>query len=84
MDGSTFFSGARIYAYTMDPLDEKLLRANEIFLQDLSDDDDEELAELLPALVEAGYIEKSPYGPTEFLWGFTAAGNARVEALGFD
>jgi len=66
----------------MDALDKALCRAHEIFLQDLSDDTDAELAELLPDLVQAGYVTESGHSPTGSFWAFTSAGVERGEALG--
>ena len=40
----------------MTDLDQVLIRASEIFLDDLSDETDAELGELLPPLVDAGYV----------------------------
>jgi hypothetical protein len=68
----------------MDTLDGALRRAKEIFLEDLSDETDSELAALLPALVEAGYVRESGHSPTGSFWAFTAAGHARADALGLD
>jgi hypothetical protein len=69
----------------MDDLDKALCRANEIFLDDpTSADNESELARILPALVEAGYVSESDWGPGWSLWGFTDAGNARLTDLGQD
>jgi hypothetical protein len=43
----------------MDRLDRDLLRAHEIFLDNLSDETDRELGELLLQLEKAGYVEIS-------------------------
>jgi len=68
---------------SIDPLDEKLRRAEAIFLQDLTEDCDEELNALLPPLIEAGYITEKPWGddPDWFLWSFTRAGVKRSKDL---
>ncbi len=68
----------------VDPLDQALCRAHEIFLDDGSEVADAELRDLLPALVAAGYIDVDrEWGDDgEFLWGFTASGVARGEELG--
>jgi hypothetical protein len=68
----------------VDELDEALRRAKEIFLSDLSDATDAELAGLLPALVAAGYVLESGHSPTGSFWAFTAAGHARADALGLE
>jgi hypothetical protein len=68
----------------MDALDKALCRAHEIFLADSSDELEAELGELLPPLIEAGYVHEEPWGndPDWFLWRFTKSGVARGEALG--
>ncbi len=67
----------------MDALDEKLRRVEAIFLQDLTEDCDEELNALLPPLVKAGYVEEKPWGNDTgwFLWAFTEAGRRRCREL---
>lgn len=71
----------------MDELDKYLLRATEIFMLDLEDPAEEELKELLPPLVEAGYVEERPWGEDYedsegwSLWNFTKAGNERKREL---
>jgi hypothetical protein len=65
----------------MEILDEALRRASELFLEDGSDTADAELAELLPALVEAGYVHESGHSPSGSFWAFTDSGNARIDAL---
>jgi hypothetical protein len=67
----------------MDPLDRALCRAREIYFDDLSDELDAELVELLPSLVEAGYVHEEPWGddPDWFLWSFTDAGRKRADEL---
>jgi hypothetical protein len=65
-----------------DSLDQALCRVHEIFLDDPSEAAYAELSELLPALVEAGYVTESDYGDGWSLWGFTPAGIARGEELG--
>jgi hypothetical protein len=66
----------------MDSPDEALRRAHELFLNDVTDERDSELASLLPQLVDAGYVEEEDYGPDYALWNFTAAGVKRGEELG--
>jgi hypothetical protein len=68
----------------MDELDRDLLRAHAIFMEDLSDETDRELGELLPQLVEAGYVAIDGESPTGYHWRFTPLGIARSEELGFD
>jgi hypothetical protein len=66
----------------VEPLDEKLRRAEALFLGDLREDVDE-LNALLPSLIEAGYVEEKPWGddPGWFLWSFTEAGRRRSREL---
>lgn len=66
----------------MNALDRKLCRAHEIFLGDLSDETDAELARILPVLVDAGYVEEYGHSPTGSLWRFTESGISRGEELG--
>ncbi|HWD40000.1 MAG TPA: hypothetical protein VG944_14215 [Fimbriimonas sp.] len=67
----------------MDLLDKKLLRASELFYEELSDANDAELESLLPILIEAGYVEEKPWGddPANFLWSFTEEGVKRSKQL---
>jgi hypothetical protein len=67
----------------MDALDRALCRAREIYFDDLSDEGDRELGDLLPPLVEAGYVREEPWGdnPDWFLWSFTDAGRKRADEL---
>ncbi len=67
----------------MDQLDQTLLRAWLLSLEDASDATEAELNELLPALIEAGYVEERPWGddPDWFLWSFTEAGVKRADEL---
>jgi len=67
----------------MDALDRALLRAHEIFVDDSADKTDRELAELLPRLVDAGYVAIDGDSPTGCFWRFTPEGVARGEELGF-
>jgi hypothetical protein len=69
---------------SMDPVDEALCRAWQLFLEDLSDEVDEELKKLLPRLIEAGYVSESGHSPTGSFWAFTEAGVKRAEELGCD
>jgi len=66
----------------VDPLDRDLCRAHEIFLGDLSDATDAELVDLLPPLIEAGYVTESGHSPTGYFWAFTKSGVERGEELG--
>lgn len=66
----------------MEPLDKALCRAHEIFLGDLSEETDAELDDLLPALIEAGYVEERGHSPTGSLWAFTESGVRRGDELG--
>ena len=68
----------------MDDLDRTLARAWEIFIGDLSDETDAELGDLLPPLVDAGFVSITGESPTGYLWSFTPEGVARAEALGLD
>ena len=65
----------------MEDLDKALCRAQEIFLGELSDETDEELHDLLPPLVEAGYVKESGHSPTGFFWAFTRSGVKRGKEL---
>jgi len=67
----------------MNALDKALCRAREIFLADATDELEAELGEMLPALVEAGYIHEEPWGDSTdwFLWRFTDAGTRRADEL---
>lgn len=66
----------------MDALDVALKRAHEIFLEDESDESEAELKQLMPALLQAGYVEENEWGDGWLLWGFTDAGIKRGEELG--
>lgn len=66
----------------MNTLDKALCRAHEIFLDDPSESLDSELAELLPLLTKAGYVEEWGGSSTGFYWKFTTLGIARGEELG--
>lgn len=66
----------------MDPLDDALCRAHEIFLGDLSDATDAELDALLPLLIEAGYVKEKGRSETGSFWAFTESGVRRAEELG--
>jgi hypothetical protein len=68
---------------SIDLLDETLLRASVRFYEELSDEADTELNILLPALIEAGYVEEEPWGddPDHFLWSFTDVGVKRRKEL---
>jgi hypothetical protein len=63
-------------------LDRMLARTHEIAGEDLSDETDEELGHLLPALVEAGYAHVYGQTSTGELWNLTERGLARLDALG--
>jgi hypothetical protein len=66
----------------MDDVDRGLIRAWEIFADDLSDETDAELNGLLPPLVSAGYVQIDGESPSGSHWRFTAEGVKRAEALG--
>lgn len=66
----------------MNALDKALCRAHEIFLDDPSESLDSELAEILPLVTEAGYVEEWGGSSTGFYWKFTTLGIARGEELG--
>jgi hypothetical protein len=68
----------------VDALDRKLLRANELYFATYAESDaaDAELADLLPDLVRAGYVEESGHSPTGFFWSFTSTGVAHSKELG--
>jgi hypothetical protein len=66
----------------MHDLDRALCRAWELFLEDVSDAGDDEIAKLLPALTAAGYTEEETLPNGIDVWGFTPAGVARAEELG--
>jgi hypothetical protein len=61
-----------------------LARAWAIFLEDLSDDTDEELTTLLPSLSAAGYVLIDGESPAGCFWRFTPAGVERAAALGLE
>jgi hypothetical protein len=67
----------------MDSLDEKLRRAWLLASEDFTDSNEAELNELLPMLIEAGYVEERPWGddPDVFLWSFTEVGIRRGKEL---
>lgn len=65
----------------MTRLDKDFCRAHEIFLHNLSDGTDQELVKILPALVEAAYVEEYGHSPTGSLWRFTEVGVKRGEEL---
>ena len=65
-------------------LDQSLVRAWAIFLEDLSNETDEELDALLPPLVAAGYVLIDGDSPSGHFWRFTPAGVDRAAALGLD
>jgi hypothetical protein len=63
-------------------LDKDLCRAHSIFLADVSHATDAELEEILPDLVEAGYVREDGNSATGSFWRFTEAGVRRAEELG--
>lgn len=67
----------------MDLIDQKLLRAWELSLEDFTEDVEAELNALVPALIEAGFAKDKPWGdnPEYFLWSFTKAGIERGKEL---
>jgi hypothetical protein len=48
----------------------------------MSDEMEAELDEILPALIEAGYVEESGHSSTGSFWAFTKAGVKRRKELG--
>jgi hypothetical protein len=66
----------------MDDIERCIIRASEIFLGNVSDETDAELEELLPPLVEAGYVVIDGESPTGHFWRFTPEGVRRQESLG--
>jgi hypothetical protein len=70
-------------AVAVDDLDEALRRARELFLEDPSEEADAELDQLLPRLVDAGFVTEEDYGETHRLWGFTPTARKRADELGF-
>ncbi len=71
----------------MKPLDEALLRAWTLAVEDITDVVEAEFAELLPDLIEAGYVIEEPWGKDYddsegwALWRFTQAGIDGATAL---
>jgi hypothetical protein len=61
---------------TQDDTDCALLRAREIFLSDATDELEEEIETLLPALIAVGYAEVE-----KGCWGLTDAGRERADQL---
>ena len=59
-----------------DETDRALLRARELFLGDPTDESFDETEDLLPRLIEAGFVEAE-----EDRWGFTPAGRKRADEL---
>jgi hypothetical protein len=45
--------------------DEMLLRAWNLALEDITEEVETRLAELLPSLIEAGYVDEKPWGDAE-------------------
>jgi hypothetical protein len=70
-------------ASVADELDEIFLRALKLRLEDITDENDAELAKLIPALVKAGYAEESGHSSTGFFWAWTDKGIKRAEELGW-
>lgn len=68
----------------MESIDRAFARAWRIFDEDLSDETDAELGDLLPVLVDAGYVAVDGESPTGEHWRFTAAGVEHAKALGLD
>ena len=66
----------------MKELDRQLTRASEIFLGDLSDETGAELGDLLPSLVEAGYVVIDGESDSGHFWRFTESGVRRQDELG--
>ena len=68
----------------MDQTDRTLLRAWELAEEDITDAVEAEYVELLPPLVEAGYVHEEPWGDDDSgwsLWRFTKAGVDRADEL---
>jgi hypothetical protein len=74
--------GAKGWMIGLEALDRDLCRAYEIFLDNMSDETEKELDELLPGLIQAGYLEESGHSPTGSFWAFTTAGVKRRKELG--
>jgi len=74
---------ATAYPERMDTLDETLLRAWELGVEDITDAVEEEFSILLPPLIEAGYVSEEPWGDDSgwVLWRFTPAGVERANQL---
>jgi hypothetical protein len=68
----------------MNAFDEALCRAATLFLEDGSDAVDKELEQLLPPLIEAGYVREWGHSATGSFWAFTEAGRQRAAELGCD
>jgi hypothetical protein len=66
----------------MNDVDRALCRATELFLGDCSDEVDDELADVLPPLVAAGYVRESGHSSIGSFWAFTTAGHERAKELG--
>jgi hypothetical protein len=67
----------------MDAVDEAVCRAWSLtLLRDPSDAVDEALEELLPSLIESGYVTERGHSPTGSFWAFSETGVRRVEELG--
>jgi hypothetical protein len=66
----------------MEPIDEALCRAWNLSLEDWSDAVEDALEEVLPALIQAGYVAESGRSLTGSFWTFTQTGTKRLEELG--
>jgi hypothetical protein len=66
----------------MDELDRYLTRATEIYLDEVKDETDAELGDLLPRLVQAGYVHIAGESDSGHFWSFTEAGVRRQAELG--
>lgn len=64
-----------------DAADKALARAIELGLEDNFEPVEAEINDLLPALVEAGYVETYGHSPTGFLWRYSRAGIERGSEL---
>jgi hypothetical protein len=57
------------------------MSCHEIFMDKMSDENEAELDQILPRLIDAGYVEESRFS-AGLLWAFTKAGVKRRKELG--